>query len=228
MSGLRSALKAFGGGSAPAGSPYQGKKWAALGTSITLSGVYTAPLATLLGANLTNLGVGSCAVSSAGDAAAKPHMVDQVASIPTDAALVTVEGGVNDFLLSVPLGVRGDWKIETSFYGAVDALLAAIYNRVPNADVAWLTPYTHLTYPGLSGNWYSPNNAGNWMGDFWAAIRFVCGYYSTPVIEVGAEAGVGGRNAAKYFSDGLLHINALGGQRVASYIAPRLIEARVS
>ncbi len=38
-------------------SPWRGRRWTALGTSITYGGLYTAPLAALLGATLTNLGI---------------------------------------------------------------------------------------------------------------------------------------------------------------------------
>ena len=58
MGGLRSVLKSFGGAAAaPAAQPYAGKKWAALGTSITALNPngYVGPLASLLGATLVNL-----------------------------------------------------------------------------------------------------------------------------------------------------------------------------
>jgi hypothetical protein len=175
-------------------SPYAGKKWAALGTSITLldPNGYVGPLATMLGATLVNLGTGGASLTQV--APGDGVIGTEAASVPADASLITVEAGVNDFMMSLPLGAPGDYGAAVSFYGALDILLWTLTQGHPTADVAVLTPYTHLTYPvaGLSGNWYTPNNAGDRMPDFWAAIHDVCGYYSVPVIKVGEESGVGG------------------------------------
>lgn len=203
--------------------PFAGRKWTALGTSITSMGLYTAPLAAALGLELTNLGVSGGTLSKGitndvnffGNGA----IFDRLYQVPADAELVTLEVGVNDFRSSVRLGSFGDTD-ESTFYGALWAALDHLRTYRPNALVVCLTPYG-FTEDTFAGTWSTPNGWGRYLREYQRAIHEVAAVFSVPVIPVGEESGIGVRTAAAWMSDGL-HLNAAGGQVYADFVASRL------
>lgn len=204
-------------------SPWQGRAWAALGTSITSGGagyVSCGPgLAALLGASLVNLGVsgGSLATSSVFGPGA---ISAQIANIPASTNLVTLEVGINDFRGNAALGVLGDTTTAT-FYGALHAALTAISTADPARVVVLLTPYGNADN-FAAGKWNAPNANGVHLRQFQQAIRDVAAIFGAPVIEVGTESGVGSLRAATYTTD-LIHLNAAGAARYAAYVHHRLM-----
>jgi hypothetical protein len=205
--------------------PYSGAKWAALGTSITHYGAYTTPLATLLGATLTKLGVPGgdwCSASPANG-----NAQSQLGSgIPADAALITLEGCITDFLHNAPLGTLADTLASQSFYGGLHQALLWLMTNRPNADLALITDYGE-DYASYAADWQTPNQNGNRLGDFWRAMHEVGAKFGVPVIPMGEEAGISGPNIDAWTTD-KLHPNSAGGRRIAGYLAPRLIAAHIN
>jgi lysophospholipase L1-like esterase len=208
----------------PFNSPWQGRKWAALGTSITSEGYYTGPLATLLGATLTNLGVSGGHLSVPASGGSGLEIYNAIGSIPSDADLVTLEPAINDFGRASTLGTIGDTTTAT-FYGALlkagQDILAANALRV----LVYLTPYAISTTGYPSGaNWNTANANGNTLVQFQQAVRDVAHRLGCPVIDL-AESNIGAQTASAYLPDGL-HVAAAGGVRLAQFIYDRLLFVR--
>lgn len=208
-----------------------GKKIAALGTSITAQNQYTVPLAAKLDCTIVNLGVGGGSLTD--DLTGPlPHygsglIMDSVASIPLDADAVLVEVGINDFAAAeVNLGSVGDISLPVSpsasgtFHGALWKLIVELRTRIPDVPVAFLTPYSGGMATAHHRHLYV-NGEGNTLRQFQQAIRDVAYIAGHPVIDVGGEGGIGINSAAKYTYDGL-HLNALGGEKYAEYVAANL------
>lgn len=206
-----------------AANPFAGRRWTALGTSITNMGFYTSAMASALGMTLTNLGVTGATLSRGitNDPAffGNGQITDQLYSIPSNAEVITIEAGTNDFRASVRLGQLGDTDPAT-FYGALWFVCSFVQAYRPNAWFALLTPYGY-TDATFSGTGTTVNGWGRYLRDYQRAIHEVGGVFGVPVIRVGEESGIGVATASTWMSDGL-HINAAGGQRYSDYTAPQL------
>lgn len=192
-----------------------GKKWAAVGSSITDQSQYTTPLASLWGATLQELG------SSGGSIASGAHygsltVYNQIASIDSDTDLVTLEVSPNDFGTdNSTLGTLGDTTTAT-FYGALYASFVAIQAQAPSASVIYFTPYSadsrFSTYSITA-----TNSEGNTFAEFQNAVREVCDLLNIPLIDIGRGAGFGYLTNTDKTSDGL-HPNATGGSLYAKFV----------
>ncbi|MER9471102.1 SGNH/GDSL hydrolase family protein [Mesorhizobium sp. M0520] len=118
---------------------WAGRKWGALGTSITAGDSWVTSVAANLGMTVTDLGVGGGLLTqwNPGSGVIGGQIMAQIASLPTDCSLVTLEGFTNDIWNSAPLGVYTD-KVQGTFYGALWAAFVAIKARCPNALVLGL------------------------------------------------------------------------------------------
>ncbi|MEO1951396.1 SGNH/GDSL hydrolase family protein, partial [Thioclava sp.] len=200
-------------------SPFAGKKWAALGTSITDQNKYFPPLETLLGATGQNLGV------SGGSIAEGAHygslaIYNEIPNIAIDADLVTIAAGTNDFgTRTSTLGSLGDTNTAT-FYGALYAAVVAIQAQAPNAKIVFLTPYSS---DSRIPNWSitTANADGDKFVDFQQAVRDVANYLGLPCIDIGSEGGFGYLTNGPITADGL-HPNTLGGELFADYVFAKL------
>lgn len=197
----------------------KGLKWAALGTSITAQGNYTSALATLSGMALTNLGVSGASIG-ANSHYGSLGIYNQIANIPTDTQVVTIEAGTNDFgagansAENTPLGTLGDTTTAT-FYGALYAAIVAIRARAPNAMIVFLSTYS-ATSAFASHAIGTTNYRGNTLVQFQQAFEDVAKYTGYPLIDVGRRSGLGYFMSASLTSDGL-HINGAGGAIHATY-----------
>jgi lysophospholipase L1-like esterase len=195
-----------------------GKKWTALGSSITAQAFYTTPLADLTGMILTNLGVSGGSLGAASNGHYGSLLIyNQIAIIPVDAEIVTLEAGINDFgAAEVPLGTLNDTTTAT-FYGALFAAVTAIRARAPSAKVVFITPYSggpgHASHKILR-----VNGRGNTLDQFMKAVRDVATLTGYPFIDVGGKSGIGYFTADAYTSD-QLHLNAVGGLRHGTFDA---------
>ena len=161
--------------------PWAGRRWAALGTSITIGGLYTGPLAALLGATLTNLGISGGRISGPASGGGF-EIYNAVANVPADADLVTIEAGINDFRTSVPLGTPADITTAT-FHGALFKAGADILASNPQRVLVYLTPYANSE--GSAPDWDTPNANGNTLAQFQQAVRDIARRLGCPVIDIG-------------------------------------------
>ncbi|SDC07060.1 Lysophospholipase L1 [Sphingomonas sp. YR710] len=203
-------------------SPWTGKNWAALGTSVTIFGAYTQPLAAMLGATLNNLAVGGGSLSTS--ATSDPGGIyAQISNIPLDADLVTFEAGMIDFRTNATLGALYDTSIET-FYGAIYRSIADTLAANARRTIIFLTPFG-TTSSNFVGQWDTQNENGDRLEQFVAAIHEVCAWCGVAVIDAGQSAGIGGLTSSVYLADGV-HLNPAGGLKLAHYIYDQLIGLR--
>jgi hypothetical protein len=122
-------------------SPWYGKKWACIGTSLTAGASWHTTAAQPHGLTVTNLGVGGGTLTNwqlpSGLMFGGGQLIAQIANIPTDAALVTIEGLCNDWWNGAPLGLYTD-RTQGTVYGALWEAYTAIHARAPNALMALL------------------------------------------------------------------------------------------
>ncbi|RWF69589.1 MAG: SGNH/GDSL hydrolase family protein [Mesorhizobium sp.] len=197
-----------------------GKKWTAIGSSITIGAYYATLLAGQTGMVLTNLGVSGSALGLSTTAYPSYGMSAPIATMPTDTELATIEPGPNAFgAQETPLGVLGDTTYATH-YGSLWAAIADIRTRAPGAKIVMIG-----TYSGGPGHATSRigrvNGQGNTMDQFFKAEREVAKLLSVPLIDIGGESGIGYLTSTLYMSDEL-HPNAAGSLRHATFCAGEL------
>ena len=131
--------------------PWYEKNWVALGTSLTsqAQGKFVTPLAERSGMNVTNLGI------PGGTATAQILQAVQVADL-SQADLITIEFGVNDWFEGIPLGTVGqttpylvevdgwsnDGTADGTFAGACYQIFTTLQKRAPQAVIVFLSDST--------------------------------------------------------------------------------------
>ncbi|MBO5669264.1 MAG: SGNH/GDSL hydrolase family protein [Candidatus Methanomethylophilaceae archaeon] len=104
------------------------------------------------------------------------NTVNQLFVVPSDADMVSVMIGVNDFGSNVPLGAFGDSTPDT-VYGGLDHLARGLKERCPDAFIFFMTPFRFLSYPGQNGAGYTLKDVAN-------AVEDVCEKYGLPVLDM--------------------------------------------
>ena len=194
---------------------FHGKKWAALGTSITAQNKYVPPLALLLGATAQNLGVSGASLAS-GAHYGSLGIYNKITDIDVDTSLVTLEAGINDFGTdNSTLGSLGDTTTAT-FYGALYAAGVAIKTQAPNAEIVFITPYgghsTHATHRN-----FRTNSNGETLFEYQKAVKEVAGQLGIACIDAGSITDIGYLTADQWTSDGL-HLSSEGGVKYAQAV----------
>lgn len=137
------------------------------------------------------------------------------AEMEDDADLVVVFGGTNDFGHGdAPFGVMSDRTVDT-FYGALHTLYKGLIEKYPSTPIIVLTPLHRLG---------EENGRGLTLKQYVQAIREVAEFYSLPVLDLYASAGLQPQVPIvreTYMPDGL-HPNDAGykilADKVASFI----------
>ena len=126
-----------------------------------------------------------------------------------DADIVVVFGGTNDFGHGdAPFGTMADRTPET-FYGACHTLMTTLIERYPTAEIVFMTPLHRECEEREEGR--EP------LSSFVRAIKEVAEFYSLPVLDLYAMAGIQPQLEAHktaFAPDGL-HPNDAGAKRVA-------------
>lgn len=134
------------------------------------------------------------------------------AEMEDDADVVLVFGGTNDFGHGdAPFGTMADRTVDT-FYGALHTLYRGLIEKYPAATIVVLTPLHRLV---------EENARGQSLRQFVEAIREVAEYYSLPVLDLYASAGMQPQVPIireAYMPDGL-HPNDAGYQILANKVA---------
>jgi len=89
--------------------------------------------------NLGDNGNPVAVVENSGEVA----MVDRIDTIPTDTEYFVLLGGANDKRLNVPIGEINSTD-KTSFYGALNTIIAGVRDRCPKAKILLLTTYNRF------------------------------------------------------------------------------------
>jgi len=145
------------------------------------------------------------------------YYIPRVDELETDADVVVVFGGTNDFGHGdAPFGTMAD-RDDTTFCGAMHVMLEKLINRFPAATIVLLTP---LHRP-------SENDPVNEIGierpllcEYVAAEKAIAAEYSVPVLDLWSVSGMQPCIPVQkelYMPDGL-HPNDRGAERIADLL----------
>lgn len=201
-----------------------GLKYVALGDSVTIGGRYTSKVVSDTGLSLTNLGVGGMRIT--GDGTTGISGTDKLSSIPLDAKVITLNGGINDWYSEIPLGNINDTSTET-FYGAMNTIIKYINENIPECCFLICSTTYGEMYNKHGGDWndartnrlgLTPNDYGDAMIE--AAKKHNCHWVDT------GRVGYNQTNIRSYMIDdgGLLHPNDFGGSRIGKVISSKLFD----
>ena len=210
------------GAAADPGNPWYGKTWFALGTSLSseAQGTYIDPLAERSGMKSVTLGVpGGTAVAHVLKAAQTTDF--------SQADLITVEFGVNDWFADVPLGTLSDTvpyaatvgdlsnegSEEGTFAGACYQIFRVLQKRAPNAVIVFLTDSTGRETTQDNCAWEKRNHISLRQRDYTEIAVYMAKYAGVPVIDAGSMSMVN-RYHPQYLED-QIHHSELGGKQYA-------------
>lgn len=125
------------------GGKWREKSWAVLGDSNSSNG-YAKPYHELIkektGIAVFNYAQGGSGWISKGADGTKFRIIEQLANAPTQADLVSVLAGGNDYALGYPIGQMGDKTFDT-FYGALDTTIKAAIDKYPMKKIIVFTQF---------------------------------------------------------------------------------------
>lgn len=221
--------------------PFAGMKYCAVGDSITYgvgasdtSKRWADLLVTKLNLDTDsyqNLGVSNTTVTALNDT--DNSICNRIlnSNISSDCELITLMGGVNDFVQDKTLGTlqealtyfknNNKWE-TTNFCGAFCAIVEYVHTKRPNAHLIVLTPMHYEEE-------YTENANGNTLVDFVKTIREICEYFAVYVIDCYRDLPIDSKNAqqkALYTSNGAvadgIHPSDKGHEMIANLVVNRL------
>lgn len=144
----------------------------------------------------------------------------------------TLEYGINDWGLNVPLGTMDDFlrtegvTLDTkSFYYGYRTLLDRIYEVNPNAIIILCTTRKGHggNYNPSPGHWYDANGNGAYLKQFADAVIEIAKYMSLPVCDWFNESNTNDTNIDQNswwhsWNPGRLHPNDRGSQKMANLL----------
>lgn len=93
----------------------------------------------------------------------------------SEADIVSVLGGVNDYLNNIPLGIKSD-STNNTIYGALRTLCEGLQVKYSSSFIFFMTPYKVINRP--------INELGYVLEDVANAIKEVCSEYQFPVLDL--------------------------------------------
>jgi lysophospholipase L1-like esterase len=205
-----------------------GKKLNFLGDSITEGhGVshpektYWGLIAAREGALCRGYGIGGTRIARQTKPSDEPRwdldFCSRAVDMDTDADVVVVFGGTNDFGHGdAPLGRMTDRTPDT-FYGAMHTLCTTLIERYPDAAIVFMTPLHRTNEDNPRGDGNKPQDVGV-LAEYVAIIREVAQFYSLPVLDLFAAGGIQPRVPVmqeRFMPDGL-HPNDAGHEIIAA------------
>lgn len=178
----------------------KGKKINFLGDSITQGVGTSAPqhmfhavLAAQYGATARNYGISGTRFAQQNAASENPsfdrNFCDRVAEMDSDADIVVVFGGTNDFGHGdAPLGTPAD-RDKTTFYGACHTLFSSLIKKYPAAAIVVMTPLHRANEDNPRGDGYKATDYGTLL-DYVRIIREVAEEYALPVLDLFAYGNI--------------------------------------
>ncbi|MBR5528919.1 MAG: SGNH/GDSL hydrolase family protein [Oscillospiraceae bacterium] len=197
----------------------QGKKINFLGDSITEGVGATSPetayvglFAKLTGAETCNYGISGTRFARQKTPSENPRFdmdfCSRVEEMDPDADVIVVFGGTNDFDHGdAPLGEMEDRTVWT-FYGACHTIFSSLIEKYPDKPIVIMTPLQRVLEPEQVLE----------LRTYVQAIREVAEFYSLPVLDLFATAGIQPLVPAQrdlYFAD-TVHPNDAGHVRIAN------------
>lgn len=181
------------------------KKWATIGDSISVGGTYQDNIINARVVELlNNISVSGSTITNTG----ADSMVLIYDTIDSDADLISIFGGTNDFGNDVTIGTSTD-VVDTTFWGAYRIIIEGLLTSHGSAG---LFLYTIPKRNYLSGGLINGN--GDSVEDFNFVIRSLASEYSLPVVDLYNEWGVSALNMLDFTTDNL-HPNEAGHLRIS-------------
>ena len=187
------------------GSTLEGKLIAYNGDSIAESrlatgntyngGAYAKMIADLTGGTYQNIAHGGGILASApGDGGSMPHsVVNTIASMPNNADLICLEGGINDYWRKVPLG---DYS-ESDYSSTPDTttICGALEKIFRDATQKWVgKPICFVIVHKIKSTVYVANSAGYTFAQAREKMIGICNKYAIPYYDAFAESGLNAYN----------------------------------
>ncbi len=211
-------------------SPIMGKTIAFLGDSISSTN-YTRPnywemIAEKTGCVALNHGVSQSRFATVeGDSV--ESFVTRAADIDTSADAVFVMGGTNDVNKNTPLGEWGS-SDESTFYGALNALIALLRTNFPGKPIVFATPMKRTSdiddgFPDTMADLKAATATEKiTMQHCVLAIKAKCARHGIPVVDIAEHSGIGAECAEYFRDEDWLHPSALGVVRIANMVQAEL------
>lgn len=185
---------------------------------------FVALIAKKYGAICRNYGIGGTRIARQKEVSADPiwdrDFCARVLEMDSDADIVVVFGGTNDFAHGdAPLGSMED-RTPYTFYGALHTLYSSLVERFPSALITVLTPLHRLNEDNLRGDGFKETDTGD-LKCYVEIIKEVAEFYSLPVLDLYAVSGLQPKVPTiqdLYMPDGL-HLNDAGHKILAKKIA---------
>lgn len=123
-----------------------------------------------------NLGVPGMAIT---------EMASQVSQVGSDATLVTITGGANDYYLkTLPLGDPSDALSYNTVCGAIKSIITSIANTAPNARIVLISPLI-IKYGTINTKWSMnyASTAGFTYQELSDAMKAIAEYYNIEFVD---------------------------------------------
>lgn len=172
----------------------KGKKINFLGDSITeghgtssADKIFWNVLGEATGATVRGYGIGGTRIArqlnpADPNARENGYFRSRAEGMDTDADIVVVFGGTNDWGHGdAPLGTFDD-RTDDSFYGAMHNLCLYLLDKYPAAVIVFMTPLYRMNESALLNN-RGLRRAGH-LNEYRQIIKEVAGYYGLPVLEL--------------------------------------------
>lgn len=162
-----------------------------------------------LGIKVNNYGISGSTVGNKHD-----PMSERYAAMDSNADVITVFGGTNDFGRNQPLGTMAD-RTNDTFYGAMHVLLTGLLNKYFDRKIGFISLHHFGT-----GYFAEKNSFGLIKSDYVKATKEVCEYYSIPLLNLYHSGGFNLEVEAQktLYSTDSLHFNNEGHKRLAKLI----------
>lgn len=111
--------------------------------------------------------------------------VERIKTIPKDIDVLTIFGGVNDWVADRALGTFGDTE-DTTFYGALDKIFKYATQNFQGKDIYVFTPLQNnwIKRPANDGTTDGRNRSGKYLKEYVEAIKQVAEKYAIPVCDL--------------------------------------------
>jgi len=192
---------------------YEGKKWLAIGDSITYNDQYQGKVVQLCKiSKVTTDAVPGQKLGTMADRLTKENL----AGID----LITIFGGTNDYGGNKLLGTKEDDKTIDKFYGNIRKVIDKIQSLNSSAKIVFITPLKRGRFENQPV-YPESNKAGNKLEQYIQAIKYVCGEKSIQVIDLFNDSGINENSLSQYTTDNL-NPNTAGYEKISQVIANEL------
>lgn len=148
-------------------------------------------------------------------------ILQDTSNLHSDAELVIIWHGTNDWYWGVPLGKPGS-KNLSEFFGAAEFAIETIRKSSPKADIIWLTPMYRFQEPFncniAAEAWENKNKAGFTQAQYAEAIIYLSKKYCFPVLDMRTLTNFNKYNADRYLPDNV-HPSREGYMRISKIIS---------